>query len=153
MLKQQQQQKTNSDDNNFFHNTETLSLSYQAVCYAQVWRCWCPAGAPGSRCGRAAAWSPSWRRSRCRPRPPPCGTPPSPRPGGPPAVSGGQQQSREAHSISWRKDCTLSDAMGAKQSSSPNPSKQVLVNMMHMYMYAKYHVPYSGRCLRTLRKQ
>lgn len=89
------QQTKNTNIDNFCPNTETLSWSYQAVRCAQAWRCWCPAGAPGSRCGRAAGWSPSWRRSRCPPRPPPCGTPPSPRPGGPPAASGGGQQSGE----------------------------------------------------------
>lgn len=69
-----------------------LVLSYRAVYYAQVLRYWCPAGAPGSLCGKDAEWSPSWRRSRCPPRPPPCGTPPFPLPDGPPAVSGWQNR-------------------------------------------------------------
>lgn len=69
-----------------------LVSSYQAVYYAQELRYWCPAGAPGSLCGKDAEWSPSWRRSRCPPRPPPCGTPPFPLPDGPPAVSGWQNR-------------------------------------------------------------
>lgn len=64
-------------------NSPAVAAHLRGCCW-RGWRCWCPAGAPGSPCGRGAGWSPSWRRSRCPRRPPPCGTPPCPPPGGPP---------------------------------------------------------------------
>lgn len=117
--------KTDKNKKTISLTNKGLSSSYQAVCCARVWRCWCPAGAPMSRCGRAAGWSLSWRRSRCPPRPPPCGTPPSPRPGGPPAVSGGQQQRGEAHPVNSHKD--YHEALVANRPSSPS-----LVNMTYV---------------------
>lgn len=74
--------------------TKTLhkTMSYQAECCVLVLRCWCPVGVPESRCGKGVTWTRNWRRSRCPPQQPPCGTPPCPPPDGPPTASAGLGQ-------------------------------------------------------------
>lgn len=75
-------------------NAQSIIRSYQVECCVRVLRCWCPVGVPESQCGKGVRWTRSWRRSRCPPQQPPCGTPPCPPPDGPPTASAWLAQDR-----------------------------------------------------------
>lgn len=75
-------------------NAQSIIRSYRVECCVPEWRCWCPVGVPESQCGKGARWTRSWRRSRCPPQQPPCGTPPCPPPDGPPTASAWLAQDR-----------------------------------------------------------
>lgn len=83
----------------------SLIRAHQVECGAPAWRCWCPVGVPESQCGRGVRWTRSWRRSRCPPQQPPCGTPPCPPPDGPPTASAWLGQDRDSVSGQTRPCC------------------------------------------------
>ncbi len=108
----------------FFPRICHWRMSYRAVYCEQVWQCLCPAGARGSPCGKVAEWNQSWKRSRSQPQLPPCGTPPCPLPGGPPAASGWWRQKRvtDLGITYWRM-----------------PVSQSISNLYQEQVYSKYH--------------